>query len=86
MTQQLKEFAENLLSLVAERDNLQRELACYREDLQEMQEAWKKARDENKVLWDMLPHKEYRRCKECAVLRIQCQGLQADKALSQVCS
>ena len=58
MTQQLKEFTENLGTLLEEYDNLQRELACYREDLQEMQEAWKRVRDENNILWDMLPQKE----------------------------
>ena len=79
MTQQLKEFAENLGTLLEEYDNLQRELACYREDLQEMQEALQKVRRENNILWDMLPEKKYATCEECAVLRIQCQGLHADK-------
>ena len=80
MTQQLKEFTENLGTLLQEYDNLQqRELACYREDLQEMQEALEKVRKENNILWDMLPQKKYATCEECAVLRIQCQGLHADK-------
>ena len=84
MTQQLKDFAQNLLSLVAERDNLERELACYRDDWQEMQEASKRVRDENDILWDMLTKKDSEhqscvRCEECVLLRGQCQVLQQEK-------